>query len=195
MVYKIARGISKFLSLIMYRVRVHNVENFNKIDGRAIVCSNHLHILDPVMIACYSKQTIHFMGKKELFDKKILGPILRACHCFPVDRHGVSLSAMKHAIKILKEDNILGIFPEGTRVKGFDINNAKAGISLIAKNSNSKIIPVYIKSTYKFRSTVDIYFGEAKDYFEDVEGKIDTSVHEKIGKEILRDIYNLGEKN
>jgi len=191
--YKIARGISKFLSIILFKVKVHNVENFNDIEGRVVVCANHTNILDPVMIACYSKQTIHFMGKKELFDKKILGPILRAVHCFPVDRKGVSLSAMKHAIKILKNDSILGIFPEGTRVKGFDINNAKAGISLIAKNSSSRIIPVYIKSTYKFRSTVDIYFGEPKDYFEDVEGKIDTAVHTEIGKQILIDIYGLGD--
>lgn len=193
MLYKVARGICKFLSKFMYKVTIHNVESFDNMDGRAIVCANHLHIFDPVMIACYTKQTIHFMGKKELFDKKVLGYILRRVHCFPVDRKGVSLSAMKHAIKILKEDHVLGIFPEGTRVKEFDINNAKAGISLIAKNSNSKIVPVFIKSDYKFRSTLDIYFGEPKDYFEEVEEKITTEVHEKIGKQILTDIYALGE--
>jgi 1-acyl-sn-glycerol-3-phosphate acyltransferase len=133
------------------------------------------------------------MGKKELFDNKLLGFLFRKLGAFPVDRQGVSMSAIKSSLAVLNNNEVLGIFPEGTRVKQYDESNAKPGIALIANKARANIIPFYIKGPYKFRGRLEIYFGEEKNYFENMEGKPSTETYTEIGKQILSDIYNLSQ--
>lgn len=192
MLYKIVVFILKILVFFIFNVKTHNLDEFNKLNGRLILCANHTSMIDPVILAVFSKRQIHFMGKKELFEKKILGSLFRKLGAFPVDRTGVSLSSIKSSLSVLKDEKILGIFPEGTRVKKYDEGNAKPGIALIANKASSNIIPVYIQGKYKFRGTINVYFGEAKNYFKNYSGKYNTEIYAEIGKEILSDIYNLG---
>lgn len=194
MFYKLVLVILKVLVFIVFDLKVHNADNINKIDGSLIACGNHQSMIDPVILAVSAKRQVHFMGKKELFDKKILGYLFRKLGAFPVDRQGVSMSAIKNSLAVLNNNGILGIFPEGTRVKEFNENNAKPGIALIAYKAKSNIIPFYIKGPYKFRGRLDIYFGEAKDYFENIDGKPNTEIYTEIGVQILRDIYNLKDR-
>lgn len=191
MFYKIVLFVVKILAFLIFNLKVHNTEEFNKSNERYIICSNHISLFDPVMLAIASKRQVHYMGKKELFENKFIGFLLKKLGAFPVDREGVSLSAIKSSLAVLNKDEILGIFPEGTRVKEYNENNAKAGIALIANKSSSKIIPVYIEGPYKFRGRIDVYFGEGKNYFENYTGKINTEKYTEIGREILKDIYNL----
>lgn len=194
MFYSIARFIAKYVFLIIFRVKLINPENFNNTKGRCIICCNHISNFDPLILGCFTKRKISFMAKMELFKIPVLKTILRWLYVFPVDRTGVSVSSMKHAVSVLKEDKVLGIFPEGTRVKGYDENNAKAGVSMIANMANSVILPVFIRSKYKLFSKIEIVFGEATNYFEDIEGRIKSEMHMQIGKQILRDIYSLEDK-
>lgn len=194
MFYKIVVAILKVLVFIVFDLKIHNKERIDKSEGSLIVCGNHISMLDPVILAVSSKRQIHFMGKKELFDKKVFGYLFRKLGAFPVDREGVSMSAIKSSMAVLKDNKVLGIFPEGTRVKKYDENNAKPGIALIANKTKASIMPFYIKGTYKFRGKIEIFFGEDKNYFENVEGKIGTETYSEIGKQILRDIYNLSDR-
>ncbi len=194
MFYSIARFLAKPIFSIMFRVKLVNVENFNDTNGRCIICSNHISNFDPLILGCFTKRKISFMAKKELFEIPVLRTVLKWLYVFAVDRTGVSVSSMKHAVSILKEDKVLGIFPEGTRVKSYDENNAKAGISMIAKMADSLIIPVFIRSNYKLFSKIEIVFGEATSYLKEIEGRINSEMHLQIGKQVLRDIYSLEKK-
>lgn len=192
MFYKIVLTILKFLVFLIFDLKVHNKENLDNTEG-VIICGNHISMIDPVILAVSSKREIHFMGKKELFDNKILSFIFRNLGAFPVDRKGVSLSAIKSSLNVLNNSGILGIYPEGTRIKnGYDENNAKPGIALIANKAKVKIIPVYVKGPYKFRGKIELFIGKEKDYFENITGKLNTEIYTEIGKEILKDIYKLG---
>ncbi len=64
------------------------------------------------MIAIAVPRPVSFMAKKELFENKILGKLVSALNAFPVDREGSDLSAIRNSLKVLKEDKVLGIFPE-----------------------------------------------------------------------------------
>lgn len=192
MFYKIVVAVLKVLVFLIFDLKVHNAENLNKTKGGYIVCGNHISMIDPVILAVSTKRQIHYMGKKELFDNKVLSFLFRNLGAFPVDRQGISLSAIKSSIGVLNEDGVLGIYPEGTRIlSGYDENNAKPGIAMIANKANAKILPVFIKGPYKFRGRLEIFFGEEKDYFEKYEGKLRTEEYTQIGREILKDIYNL----
>ncbi len=192
MLYKIAVWILKVLVFLVFNLKVHNKENLDNTEGGLIVCGNHISLIDPVILAISTKRQIHYMGKKELFENKLLSFIFRKIGAFPVDRQGVSLSSIKSSLNVLNNNGVLGIYPEGTRIKnGYDENNAKPGIALIAKKANVKIIPVYVEGPYKFRGKIELYIGKEKDYLENYSGRINTETYTEIGKEILKDIYNL----
>lgn len=192
MFYKIIVRVSRILVFLIFDLKVHNKENLDNTEGGLIVCGNHISMIDPVILAISTKRQIHFMGKKELFENKFLSYIFTKLGAFPVDRQGASLSAIKSSLNVLNKGGVLGIYPEGTRIKsGYDENNAKAGIALIANKAKVKILPVYLEGTYKFRARIDLYIGQEKDYFENYEGKMNTEKYTEIGKDILKDIYNL----
>jgi len=194
MFYKVIVGIFKVLVFIVFDLKIHNADSINKSEGGLIACGNHISMIDPVILAVSSKRQIHFMGKKELFDNKIFGYLFRKLGAFPVDREGVSMSAIKSSMAVLKDNNVLGIFPEGTRVKEYDEKNAKPGIALIANKTKASIIPFYIKGEYKFRGKIEIFFGDETNYFEAFQGKVNTETYTEIGKQILKDIYNLDDR-
>ncbi len=192
MFYKVIVRILRVLVFLIFDLKVHNKENLDNTEGGLIVCGNHISMIDPVILAVSTKRQIHYMGKKELFENKFLSYIFSKLGAFPVDRQGTSLSAIKSSLNVLNNGGVLGIYPEGTRVKsGYDENNAKAGIALIANKAKVKILPVYLEGTYKFRGRIDFYIGKEKDYFENYEGKMNTEKYTKIGIDILKDIYNI----
>ena len=194
MFYKIIVGILKFLVFIIFDLKVHNAERINDTKDGLIACGNHISMIDPVILAVSSKRQIHFMGKKELFENKFLGFVFKGLGAFPVDRQGISLSAIKSSLQVLNQKKVLGIFPEGTRVRQYNEDNAKPGIALIANKAKVNILPFYIKGTYKFRGKIEIFFGEETNYFEVFDGKASTEKYTEIGKEILRDIYKLEDR-
>lgn len=189
--YKFAQGLLKILFSLAFNVKIHIKDEYKFFNKKCIICSNHNSNLDPLIIGAYYKRQIYFMAKKELFKNKILSALLYKLEVFPVDRKGLSLTAIKNALRVLKDDKILGIFPEGTRVKDYDSENAKPGIAMIAYKSKSPVLPVYIDADYRFRGKINIYFGEPKDYFNEVNESGNIKLYNKISKEILNDIYML----
>lgn len=190
MFYKILRSIAGFFIKIFFKFDISGLENIPK-EGSVILCPNHLSLWDPIVLSVVVPRQIFWMGKSELFESKILAFFLDKLGVFPVKRGEVSLQAIKTSLKILKNDEILGIFPEGTRVEGYDVENAKPGVSLISLKTKTPIIPIYIYSDYKFRSKLKIRIGNPKEYGLDIDGKPDQNHHKEISKELLMDIYNL----
>jgi 1-acyl-sn-glycerol-3-phosphate acyltransferase len=95
MFYKIAANILRLLVFLIFDVKVYNKEYLDNTEGGLIVCGNHISMIDPVILAVSTKRQIHFMGKKELFENKLLSFIFRKLGAFPVDRQGASLSSIK----------------------------------------------------------------------------------------------------
>lgn len=185
MFYNILISLIRPILKLLFKVRVHG--DFDLGEERLIVCSNHIGLLDPIVLACITDRPIHFMGKKELFDIPVLNRIIRGLHAFPVDRDKPSMSTIKEAIKVLKDENILGIFVEGTRVKEFSIENAKAGVGMIAYRANSDIQPFKIESTYKLFSEINVY---VRDKIEIDKYDKEKHSYQYIAEDILLTIYD-----
>lgn len=170
---------------VLYRVEVEGLENV-PMEGRLVICANHANNLDPLLVSIVFPRQISWMAKKELFKNKVLGNILKKLGVFAVDRDSTDISAVKNSLRILKDGGVLGIFPEGTRVKGFDINNAKAGIGLLAAKSKSVVLPIYIDSNYKLFKQVKLIIGKPIDLSQE-----ESKDYAEISKNILRSIYDL----
>lgn len=190
MFYSFIRNLAKFILFFFYRIKVYGLDKI-PMDGRLIICSNHASNWDPIFISIIFPRQISWMGKKELFENRALASFLSKLYVFPVDRDGSDVRAVKNALKVLKGENTLGLFPEGTRVKSMDLNNAKSGVALLGVRSKSQILPIHIDSNYKLFNRVNIYIGDPIDLSQGIEGKPTAEDYLEMSKEILAKIYDL----
>lgn len=188
--YGIAQFFCKIILMILYRIKVYGGENIP--EGRGcIVCSNHYHWLDPVVVACFFKRPIHFMAKKELFKNKLFSSILRKLNAFPVDRQAADITAIKNAIKIVKNERVLGIFPEGTRVKEGKKSKVEPGIAMIGIKGKALIIPIGISGNYKFGSRLRVNIGHPIPLDDYYGKKLSTAEFSEISESIMSEVRKL----
>ncbi|MFA5524886.1 MAG: lysophospholipid acyltransferase family protein, partial [Tissierellales bacterium] len=157
--YGFVRGILNVIFRIIFRIEVYGKENIPS-EGKIVICSNHVSMLDPITVAISVPRRIYFMAKKELFEKKFFGNLINKLGAFPVDRDSSDLSAIRNSLKVLKSEDALGIFPEGTRIKKEDVDIAKPGIAMISIKGKSPIVPIYIITQYKLFSKIKVIIGK-----------------------------------
>lgn len=161
MLYTVLRNIIAVIYKIIFRIEVIGEENIPK-NGGVILCSNHRSNNDAVFLAICQKRPIAFMGKDSLFKIPVLGFILKKVGAFPVKRGTGDIGAIRTAVKILREEKMLCIFPEGTRNKtASDLLEFKAGAVLIAYKAEANIVPCVIKGKIHPFSKIRIEFGKS----------------------------------
>jgi len=158
MLYKIVKVIITILTHIIYRFEVTGKENIPE-TGRFLLCANHIHAFDPVVVAVFSRRQPRFMAKKEVFNNALFGAFLRAIGAFPVDRGTTDMQAFRKSMEILNNDHGMLIFAQGTRMEGFE--DAKRGVALFALKSGAPIIPIGIRGNYRIFSKIRINIGNA----------------------------------
>lgn len=182
---------------LLFRVEVKGRENLPK--HGALLCPNHASDIDPVLIGlCLPiDYHLHFMAKAELFQNRLLGWFLRALGAFPVNREGTDIQAVKTAMKVIREDENLLIFPEGTTIHGGIGSHdglpahAHSGIAMIGVRSGAALIPVFVGGEKKLFRKTTIVFGEP--YIPQITGRRGTSEElQKIADDVLREAYALG---
>ncbi|MBN2072501.1 MAG: 1-acyl-sn-glycerol-3-phosphate acyltransferase [Actinobacteria bacterium] len=131
---------------VLYRVQVSGTGKIPP-DGRLILCANHLSYLDPVLIAAYIPRYLYYMAKKELFSNSFLGNIVTFFNAFPVNRDTADRRTIRTSIEVLADENILGIFPEGSRSSDGIIKDPKKGVGFISVLSGAPVLPVAISGT------------------------------------------------
>ncbi len=148
--------ICRFVFGLIFRTKVIGAENIPA-EGAFILSANHVSNWDPPFLGTFIDRTVCYMGKEELFKNPIMAAVCRGLNVFPVKRGAADKTAVKTAIKILKDGGCLGIFPEGTRSKTGKLGKAESGVSLIAAMTKAPIIPAAIIATEKiFSSEVKI---------------------------------------
>ncbi|MGB9867089.1 MAG: lysophospholipid acyltransferase family protein [Bacillota bacterium] len=150
MFYSAVKAIFKTYLDLTLKPEVVGAEHIPQ-QGPAIVCANHLHWLDPVLIACYIPRQVHFMAKRELFQIPVFAQVLRALGAFPVNRGKADRSAIRTALAMLAEGKVLGIFPEGTRSSTGELGEFFDGTALLAFKSGAPVVPAAITGSYSER--------------------------------------------
>ena len=154
MFYKIFKVLCRFWFGLIFGTRVIGAENIPK-SGAFILAANHVSNWDPPFLGTFIEREVCYMGKEELFKNPVMAWACRSLHVFPVKRGAADKTAIKTAVKILKEGKCLGIFPEGTRSKTGKLGKAEAGVSLIAAMTKAPIIPAAIVNTEKIFSRAE----------------------------------------
>ena len=132
-------------------------------EGAYVICCNHINYLDAAALVLFNKRKLYFVAKEDLFTHGILMWLGHLFDAIPIKRDMQDIEAMKRCLKVLKNGELLGIFPEGTR-KGMEKNlKAKNGAAFMAIKSKTKVIPVGIHGTFKPFSKVYVNYGEPID--------------------------------
>ena len=177
---------------LIFKIEVKGTENIPQ-DGPCIVCRNHISVFDPVVILGCIQRPIRFISKQELTRIPLLGAILKYMNTIPIKRGSGDMGALKASLKTLKDGEILGIFPTGTREKKNPNAPVKPGVVLIAMKAQVPVIPIHIGATYKLFSKVNVTVGEPIDLSVYEGRKLDSSERNKAAQYIYSSIKELGD--
>lgn len=148
MFYYVVKALCWLLLKIFWRMEIRGIENLPE-SGGLIITSNHVSYLDPAVLVASLNRKIYFITKKEVFKNTFISFLLKNMNAFSVDRDNVDMFAFKKAINILREEKVLGIFPEGTRSSNGELQELKMGALKIAMKTGVPILPVGINGTHK----------------------------------------------
>ncbi len=191
----ILRTIVKIYFKVFYRVKITGTENVPD-KGAAVLCSNHIGEIDMFLIGVKLKRLIRYMAKEELFKNPVLAAFIKWLGAFPVKRGRADVESVKTALKLLNDGHIIGIFPEGTRMKNKKekIIKVKPGAAMFAVKTGVPVIPVAIEGNYKLFSKIRVVFGNPFYLDADKDIKYTNEDFKKMSEEIMKKIYALMEE-
>lgn len=191
--YTFAKIVLGFYIYVFNRIKIIGKENIAP-DGALIVYGNHQSIMDIFCLnLAFGSRKIIFMAKNSLFKIPIIKNVVKAYGAFPVDRSRADLSAIKNALRVLKEGKTLGIFPEGTRIASEADSDAKGGIAMIAEKTKATLQPVRIiyKRKKMIFNSMTVIIGKSFSY-SDIEIPEDSEDPRKVaGKILMEKVYEL----
>ena len=140
------RGVAKLVLLVTTRSTVTGMENFPK-KGPALIVINHLGDADAVLLAASIPVTIEGMGKIELYEHWLVGPLFRAYGVIWVHRGRPDRKAIRAALEGLAEGRIVALAPEGRQEVDGGLEEGTEGAAFLAMKSGAVIVPVAMTGT------------------------------------------------
>jgi 1-acyl-sn-glycerol-3-phosphate acyltransferase len=139
-VIRTALGLFRVLG---FRFTIEGIEHIPDTGG-AVVVSNHVSYFDFMFVglaAHHRRRLVRFMAKKSTFDNPVSGPLMRGMHHIPVDR-SAGAAAYSHAVEALRQGELVGVFPESTISRSFQLREIKSGAARMAIEAGVPVLPV-----------------------------------------------------
>ncbi|MBI2168215.1 MAG: 1-acyl-sn-glycerol-3-phosphate acyltransferase [Actinobacteria bacterium] len=148
MLYWVVKGILTPLLRVLFRVRVEGRENVPS-HGPVILASNHLSFLDSIFIPLVLRRRVTFVAKADYFDSWKTRWFFQGVGQIPIRREGGSASerALASALDVLRDGQVFGIYPEGTRSRDAKLHKGHTGVARLALRSGAAIVPVGLVGT------------------------------------------------
>ncbi|MGW3910475.1 lysophospholipid acyltransferase family protein [Streptomyces sp. NPDC005070] len=194
---------------VTFRPRIEGLEHVPS-SGRAIVAGNHLSFADHFLMPAILKRRITFLAKAEYFTGpgikgRLTAAFFRSIGQIPVDRSGkeAGQAAIREGLGVLNKDELLGIYPEGTRSHDGRLYKGKVGVAVMALRAQAPVIPCAMIGTFEAQPPgrklprihpVVIRFGKPLDFsrYAGMEGE--KAVLRAITDEIMYAILSLSEQ-
>lgn len=137
-----ARSVFAIQGLRFSRTGVDNIPR----EGGAVIAVNHIGYFDFAYAGLPARDVgrlVRFMAKKEVFDHRVSGPLMRGMKHIPVDR-AAGADSYRAAVTALREGQLVGVFPEATISRSFELKEFKSGAVRMAQEAGVPIIPMII---------------------------------------------------
>jgi 1-acyl-sn-glycerol-3-phosphate acyltransferase len=135
------------------RFAMEGTENIPR-SGGALVAFNHISYVDFVLggyAAQPSRRLVRFMAKRELFDHRLVGPLMRSLHHISVDRAD-GLGSYDEGVRYLRLGEVVGIFPEATISRSFEVKEIKTGAARMAAAAEVPLVPAVLWGTQRIKT-------------------------------------------
>ena len=144
---KVLVGTIRAILPLIVKIETKGLDNIPP-TGPVVLVSNHLTNYDVFPMQMVIQRPLFFMAKSELHKNPIMDAALRSVGAFPVHRGQRDQWAIRHAAKVLENEQVLALFPEGSRSKGHGLRAGKTGAARLAIQKGCPIIPVAIAGTH-----------------------------------------------
>ncbi|MFH1127825.1 MAG: lysophospholipid acyltransferase family protein [Candidatus Omnitrophota bacterium] len=189
--YDLGKFASFLLIKFCFHLKVCGKENIPK-HGGFILASNHISYLDPPAVGVASPRRLNYMARHDLFSIPVLSWLMYQWGAFPVKRDTADISAIKEAMRRVKQGKGLLLFPEGTRQVGGKFGKPEPGIGFLISKINAPVIPVYVRGSDRvlpkgakfFKPAhIEVYFGKQIDIeksipYQDIADKVMYSINQ-----------------
>lgn len=147
-VFFVGRAVLTPLLWLLYRPRVTGRDAFPS-EGPVLLVSNHLSMLDTVLIASFAPRKVQFLAKASLFSGAIRGWFFRGIGAVPVERASASDSqlALQAGKDVLDAGSVFVVFPEGSRSHDGRLYRGKSGAAWLALATGATVVPVGVQGT------------------------------------------------
>lgn len=173
--YRMSRWFFVIWLTSLHFIKVFGRQNLPK-KGPFILAPNHSSLGDPPVIGVTcNTMPLHFLAKEELFNNKRWGWWFKITCCIPIPKSEENFKALREALRKLKENRCVVIFPEGTRSASGQLGKPEVGIGFLALKSKAPVIPIFISGTekalpvhgrYRIGIPVKSYIGRPVDFKE-----------------------------
>lgn len=138
--WKVSRPVCAPVIRAAWRVRITGKEYIPK-EGPAVLASNHLSILDHFLLPLSTKRPVFYLSKAEHFDHRVRGWLFKQWGAIPLHRGKGDKEAVNRGVQVLKNGDLFGIYPEGTRSQDGRLYKGHTGVARIALEAGAPIIP------------------------------------------------------
>lgn len=145
--YLFCQLICQFTFILTWKLRVFGKKSIPS-EGPVLFVSNHQSFLDPVLIGVGQKREVHYLARDTLFSHAVFRELIVSLNALPVKREEADHAAFRRAIKVLKQDRQLLVFPEGTRTEDGSLCEIHPGWALLAVRSRATIVPAVIEGAF-----------------------------------------------
>ncbi|GAA3837063.1 lysophospholipid acyltransferase family protein [Streptomyces coacervatus] len=194
---------------LVFRPRIEGLEHVPA-EGPAIVAGNHLSFSDHFLMPAIIKRRITFLAKKEYFTGpgikgRLTAAFFRSAGQIPVDRKGkeAGQAAIREGLGVLRKQELLGIYPEGTRSHDGRLYKGKVGVAVMALKAQVPVIPCAMIGTFEAQPPgkvipnihpVVIRFGKPLDFSRYAGMEDERAILRAVTDEIMYAILSLSEQ-
>ena len=141
--YWLGYNLSRWIAQVLFRFRILHRERMIQ-TGPVILAMNHQSYLDPPLAGNACDRSIYFLAKRSLLDVAIFRWLLPRLNVIPVNQEGMDRSALKAVIRVLKANQGVLVFPEGSRTLDGELQPGLPGVGLIIAKTLAPVVPMRI---------------------------------------------------
>jgi 1-acyl-sn-glycerol-3-phosphate acyltransferase len=161
--WPVGKGILSSLTRATTSIRAYGKERIPR-EGGAVLAVNHFNFIDIPVVGTVVPRRIVFVGKSELFEYPGLAQLIRAHGALPIRRGESDREALRRMRETVRENDLLGLFIEGTRQTSGVPGTPMPGAAMIAISEGVPVVPAAIHGSQAWklgdRTPVSIAFGE-----------------------------------
>ena len=146
--YSVLQLLARLVAMVLFNVRWQG-RRFVPPRGGALVLSNHQSHLDPVIVGMAFDRRLNYLARDTLFGFAPFRWLINSLDAIPIDREGLGMAGLKETLRRLKRDELVLIFPEGTRTRDGTVGSLKPGFCALAKRVAVPLVPVAMDGAYQ----------------------------------------------